>query len=144
MKMTKDGTDPNQIINVLKKFKLNFLEYPYMTLKQLKYFVNTHKPVFMMIQAWSESKKSYKDVWDEGHWVVAIGYDDEGVYFEDPSLLRKRGFINFDRLDEKWHDIGPINEPVDHYGLVVWERISFVKIPERIRLILLNKIFKIF
>jgi len=43
-----------------------------------------------MIQAEGEEKgnggwrKSYKGIWSEGHWVIAIGYDRDGMFFEDP------------------------------------------------------------
>ncbi len=59
--------------------------------------------------------------WGEGHWVVAIGYDRAGMYFEDPSLAAIRGFLPYAGLEERWHDTGPRNRRMEHYGLAVWK-----------------------
>jgi predicted double-glycine peptidase len=78
-----------------------------------------------MLQAWpSRSKKNYKNDWKDGHWVVAIGYDAKGVYFEDPSLAAIRGFLNYKDLKVRWHDqagSGKEKRYIDHYGLAIWK-----------------------
>jgi hypothetical protein len=52
---------------------------------------------------------------------VAIGYDRDGVFFEDPSLQAVRGFMAYAELEERWHDVGPKKEHIEHYGLVLWK-----------------------
>lgn len=118
--MAKDGTDPFQLVEVIEKYKLCYLEYRPMTSYQLIDFLNKQKPVMIMLQAWGYLP-SYSDVWDNGHWVIAIGYDTKGFYFEDPSSSRKRGYLLFEDLEQRWHDIeGHDEHQVEHYGLVVW------------------------
>ncbi len=94
-----------------------------MTLDEIKAYLDRGKPVMLMIQAWrdSETEESYEQEWNEGHWVVAIGYDRAGMYFEDPSLAAIRGFIPYAELEERWHDTGPKRKHMDHYGLTVWK-----------------------
>lgn len=119
LKMNKMGTDPWQFINMIERYRLKHLEYKIMTRQQLKYFIDEGKPVIVTVQAW-KYLKSYKDVWKEGHWIVAIGYDEKGFYFEDPSHKDVRGFIPYDEFEDRWHDTGNNDLPEDHYGLVVW------------------------
>lgn len=122
------GTHPFQLIAVLKKFKLESEPLYPGTIRRLKSHLRAGHPVLMMIQAWGEDDdtgcplESYDGVWDQGHWVVAIGYDDEGVFFEDPSLEAVRGFIGYEELDERWRDLGPHNKHMDKYGLAVWKK----------------------
>lgn len=58
----------------------------------------------MLLQSWSGVKnKNYKKDWDDGHYVVAIGYDKNHLYFEDPySVLRT--YLSIKEVNERWHD----------------------------------------
>jgi len=121
-----EGTHPYQLRALIKKLKLKKEEYPDMTKEQLISCLDKGRPVIMMLQAYGEDKsgrplKSYVGVWKEGHWVVAIGYDQYGVFFEDPSLEAIRGFIPYKELDERWHDLGPEDEEIEHYGMEIWK-----------------------
>jgi len=124
---TRIGAHPYQLVHVAKEFRLKHKEYCPMTIGQLRSSLRAGRPVLMMIQAWGEDDetgrplKSYEGVWDEGHWVAAIGFDDEGVFFEDPSLEAVRGYIGYKALDERWHDVGPRNKHMTRYGLVIWK-----------------------
>ncbi len=123
MKMGRGGSDPEHIIRAAKKYGLKYKEYRPMSITQLKKILNEGRPVIIMIQAWPYYPNvNYKNDWDDGHWIVAIGYDQYGVYFEDPSLAAIRGFIKYSDLELRWHDIeGPIKNKVDHYGVVIWK-----------------------
>lgn len=130
LNLTSNGTDPYQIIKFLKKYKkynLNFKEFRKMKLKELIKCIENKKPVLMMLQAWTENKKlPYKNAKKDGHWVVAIGYDRENIYFEDPSLNNVRGYIDKVELEDRWHDIENYSSKdkkvhlTDHYGIAVW------------------------
>ncbi len=122
----EEGTHPYQLRRLVNKLKLKKKEYPNMTRKQLISCLDKGRSVLIMLQAYGEDKrgrplKSYKGIWKEGHWVVAIGYDRDGVFFEDPSLEAMRGFIPYKELEERWHDIGPVYEHVEHYGMAIWK-----------------------
>lgn len=126
MKMSRSGSDPEHIIRGAKKYGLQVKWFHRMTIGTLKRYLGQRKPVVMMLQAWGRhrngrKRRTYKGIWNDGHWVVAIGYDKEGVFFEDPSLQAIRGYLSFSELDERWHDIGPGNGHMEHYGVVIWK-----------------------
>jgi uncharacterized protein len=128
LKMDKRiGSHPFQITRVARKYGLKVVERQPMSIAELRKVLRQRKPVLMMIQAWGEEentpgyRKSYKDIWEDGHWVVAIGYDREGIFFEDPSLQAVRGYLTDEELEERWHDVGPHQRHVDHYGMVLWK-----------------------
>jgi len=120
------GADPGHIMQALVKYGLEFKPFYPMSIRQLKASVDRRRPVILMLQAWGETtqgqwRPTYKWIWRDGHWVVAIGYDANGVFFEDPSIRTARGFIAFDELKERWHDWGPRYEHLYYYGICVWE-----------------------
>ena len=125
MRMPRTGSDPEHIIRAVEKYGLRHREFFPMSRAQLKGCLDRRRPVILMLQAWGETRlgaprRGYKTIWEDGHWVVAIGYDGRGVFFEDPSLQAVRGFLSFGELDVRWHDWGPKYEHMDHYGIAVW------------------------
>jgi predicted double-glycine peptidase len=120
---TRVGTHPDQVITTAERYGLRVSGKDFMTVDEVKALLDQGKPVMMMIQAWrdSETEETYVGEWGEGHWVVAIGYDHAGMYFEDPSLAAIRGFISYPGLKERWHDTGRRGKHMEHYGLAIWK-----------------------
>jgi predicted double-glycine peptidase len=124
-----DGLDPYEIVSYLISKKLKFKEFRQMSIPQLKKCIDEYKPVLMMIQAWGDRywKNAYKHYWKSGHWIVAIGYDDDNFYFEDPTIKGKfRGYIKIDELYNRWHDIENYHSRdnrvhhTEQYGIAIW------------------------
>lgn len=82
LKTNIKGTKVSNIKNLSKILNLNFLDFHNMSIAHLEWFINLGKPVLCPIRAWSA-----------GHYVVAIGFDDNKIYFEDPFLNGFRGHI---------------------------------------------------
>ncbi|MGE0549063.1 MAG: C39 family peptidase [Kofleriaceae bacterium] len=122
MQMSSRGSDPAHLIAALDRFGLQHRERQPMTDDELRASLDAGRPVIVMLQAWAEPRPvSYRDHWIDGHWVVAIGYTADGIVFEDPLLDGERGFLGYDELDERWHDLeGAHDREVVRYGLVVW------------------------
>jgi predicted double-glycine peptidase len=59
--------------------------------------------------------------WHDGHWVVAIGYNKLGFFFEDPSLHAIRGFMSYDELDARWRDTGKAGKHIPRFGVAIWK-----------------------
>lgn len=118
------GSDPAHVLHAVRRYGLMHREYRPMTAHQLARSLDRGRPVLLMLQAWRDGgARAWRDVWDSGHWVVAIGYDARGVYFEDPSLADARGFLAHDALDERWHDIEGVEERrVHRYGIAIWRQ----------------------
>ncbi|RPI19300.1 MAG: hypothetical protein EHM58_02260 [Ignavibacteriae bacterium] len=132
MNLDDSGSDPYQIINAVRKIGLKYKEYRRMTISRLKRCIDARKTVMIMVQAWGD-KRSYelrKKDCKNGHWLVAIGYDKDNIYFEDPSLNRTIGYIKIKELDARWYDkesYGPNDKTIhfsDHYGVAIWGRKS--------------------
>lgn len=114
----KDGTFNNDIKKVLDYFNIQYREDSF-TIEDLKSHIDQGFPTIISLQAWSNKEiESYENVWDEGHNVVVIGYDEKRFYFEDPSAF-KRTFLTFDELNNRWHDTDIDDIKVNHWGIVI-------------------------
>ena len=121
----EDGSDPAHVLRAVTRYGLHYREYRPMTDRQLARCLDRGRPVLLMLQAWPDEPPltGFANVWDSGHWVVAIGYDARGVCFADPSLERARGFLTHDALAERWHDVeGEDAHHVHRYGVAIWRQ----------------------
>jgi predicted double-glycine peptidase len=109
----KNGTRPEEIVNWARKFGLMAECAEYMSDAELKAHLDAGRPVICSIQAYGKTPQRieqytakenghYLDL--DGHYIVAIGYDHENFYFEDPSLAGRRGFIPIAEFGARWHE----------------------------------------
>lgn len=121
MKLTRAGADPSQIVSAAKKYGLRAVVTRDMSDRELAEHLDHGRPVILMLQAWARPRpRSYARRWDDGHWVVAIGYDAEVFYFEDPVIHTSRGFISRSELGARWHDIeGRARTHVERLGIAL-------------------------
>jgi predicted double-glycine peptidase len=125
MDFGEDGSDPAHLVGAARRYGLHVCEYRAMTDRQLARCLDRDRPVILMLQAWPDKQPltGFRDVWDSGHWVVAIDHDARGVYFADPSLEGARGFLSYEDLDERWHDIEGVEERrTVRYGVAMWRQ----------------------
>ena len=60
--------------------------------------------------------------------MVAIGYDDKFIYFEDPSILGGVGYIPKAEFLVRWHDYDTnVDDRYIHYGMPLEGRRSWVE-----------------
>ncbi len=98
------GTSIKGINKTAKHFKLK-CEIKAMSIEEIKSYIDKGKPVILQIQAWPKRKvKNWRTHWDSGHFVVAIGYDQGKIYFEDPHTSF-RAYLKYGELEERWHDM---------------------------------------
>jgi predicted double-glycine peptidase len=116
---SESGTDPENIIKIGKKLGLNPVAKVGMTLKQLMGHLDKKRPVICTMQAWGEPDNYHNS--EDGHYVVAIGYTKDRIYFEDPSLEGLRGYLNYDEFDKRWHDVDSHGHDCRHLGIVFRE-----------------------
>ena len=125
----KNGTDYHHMIRFAGEHGLQAEAKAEMTLAQLEKCLDECKPVLCSIQAYAENIPAEKraEVYkkdDNGHYLVAIGYDDDNVYFMDPSLTGRRGFLPKPEFEARWHDNeGTTEQPklISHLGLIIWK-----------------------
>jgi len=115
---TENGSSPAGLRKVATTYNIPFSEGKF-TINDLKMHIDNKWPTVMPIQAYPEDPENwdYAEDWEDGHWVIAIGYSNIGIFFEDPSST-KRTFIAYDDLDKRWHDIDNDGNKLDHYGIV--------------------------
>jgi predicted double-glycine peptidase len=109
----KDGTKPEDIVKWARNLGLTAEYVVNMTDAELKRHLDAGHPVICSMQAYGQTARRieqytakkgghYLDL--NGHYIVAIGYDDRNFYFEDPSLAGRRGFIPIADFGHRWHD----------------------------------------
>ena len=120
VKVTDEGTSWQNIKAYALKQGFNVDVRLNMTLNDLKKLLAEHKPVMLAIQAWADKPVDYKNDWNDGHWVVAIGYDNDNIYFMDPSTLGNYTFIPTLEFLNRWHDtdIDGITK-LGHFGMCI-------------------------
>jgi len=115
----KDGTAYLEMVRFAleKSFQVDIIKE--MKLERLKSDIERGLPVICLIQAWSEqSSVDYKQDWDDGHYVVAIGFDTNNIYFMDPSTLGNYAYIPIPEFLSRWHDTDG-KERLENFGMVI-------------------------
>lgn len=101
------GTHPESILRVARERGLRAELREGLGLEDLRASLQRGVPVIADIQAWTNGKPagfSWKDDWEDGHYVIVLGMDSNHIYVEDPSLLGCRGTIPRQEFLERWHD----------------------------------------
>ncbi len=91
-----------------------------MSLEELKAILRNGSPVLCAIQAWPNQPVDWKTDWDDGHWVVAIGYDETRILFMDPSTLGNYTYIPNEEFLDRWHDTdSDCVTKLTHFGIAI-------------------------
>jgi predicted double-glycine peptidase len=110
----KDGTTPENIIKCAKKLGFQAEAKTGMKISELIGYL----PVLCAMQAWGKPEIYRKN--KSGHYVVAIGYDNNNIYFEDSSITNERGFLRHDEFLKRWHDIDAHGHQCNQLGIAIW------------------------
>lgn len=111
-KIFNNGILINSIKDIAEYFGLKCEIIRGMTVKQLKSNLDKKIPVIVLLQAWMDYRqgKTWKEDYEDGHYVVAIGYDSSRFIFGDPSTL-DRTYLSTKELEDRWHAIGDNGKP---------------------------------
>jgi predicted double-glycine peptidase len=119
----EQGTHPRAIVRGLRKIGLSAEMREGMTIEELRGHIDAGHLVILDFQAWGEPVgKDYAREWEDGHYTVAVGYNDDVIFIEDPSLLGSIGYLTNDELERRWHDYeleGGKRREYVHLGIVV-------------------------
>jgi ABC-type bacteriocin/lantibiotic exporter with double-glycine peptidase domain len=90
-----------------------------LTIQKLKALIASGIPVQVLIQAWSgEDNFEYGFDFNNGHYVVAVGFDEDGkIYFEDPWAT-SRVWMSEEEFEKRWTAKfqGPNEKEIYHFG----------------------------
>jgi len=106
------GTPYREIVRFAKSLGYDVSVQTHMSIDELRGIVQTKQtPVIIALQAWSgeDEKLPWRDRWEDGHYVVVIGFGDgedgrKRVFFMDPSTLGNYTYVPEDEFMERWHD----------------------------------------
>ena len=107
------GTYPDDIIRVAKALGLQAEYKENMSMADLENYVAEGIPVVVDCQAWrsvSQYNESWADTWNNGHWLVVIGIDENNVTLEDPYILGDRGIMSREEFLARWHNVRGLDE----------------------------------
>lgn len=113
----EEGTPPQNIRELADQLGLQTIVKQNMSDDELKQWMDRGVPVILLIQAWGDPATYSAD--GNGHYVVAIGYNDDELIVEDPSLRLTRGYIDWSDLNTRWHDSGMNGEKYSRWGMAV-------------------------
>jgi len=119
LKTDDEGTLIANIIQFLEDKGLQASEYHGMSIDDLKKSIDDGNPVIIAVQAWGD-EEDYDKSEENGHYVVAIGYEKDKIIFDDPSILSNRGYLTINDLKKRWHDYDSgMKKKLINYGIVV-------------------------
>jgi predicted double-glycine peptidase len=119
----EQGTAYPNMVSFAESLGFQVSVYTELTLGELKRYIDSRQPVLIAIQAWRESAGDWAQDWNDGHYVVAVGYDQDNFYFMDPSTLGNFTFIPNAEFLDRWHDVYQ-DKPLVHFGMVVTKSVS--------------------
>lgn len=119
-KTNKEGTPPENIIRTAVELGLSVNTKQYMTIRELRSYLDQGIPVICLIQAWGDAEY-YKTHDYDGHYVVAIGYTDDKIYFMDPSIKGSHGFLKNAEFMARWHDEETDGAKTVQCGIAIWK-----------------------
>jgi hypothetical protein len=114
------GTPPPELVDFARGWGYQTIAYEHMTIDEILAFLDQGKPVVCAIQAWGTPRNYRKR--RNGHFVTAIGYDDERqrLIVHDPAIKRNRGYRIYADFDKHWYNEEPDGTNYDHWGAAIW------------------------
>jgi len=100
------GTEAGPIVKVARTHGLVASYRRRWGVADLRKSLGKGETVIIAVQAWTDrAVADWSEVWDDGHWVVVVGLDDEKVYVMCPSIGEGYGYVDLSELAARWHDL---------------------------------------
>ncbi len=103
------GTPLANMIRVAEKHGFQVSAGNGASVDTVKQYLDANHPVIVLVQAWAQrymALEDWKANYDNGHYVIVIGYDDRIIIFEDPASLG-RTWMTEEEFIARWHDMDP-------------------------------------
>lgn len=116
-----DGTLVKEIAKFAESEGFVVKTYHNWNLEALKASVDQGVPVLVLLQAWADLEDpshDYKTDWEDGHFSVVVGYDENNIYFMDPSTFGNYTFIPTQEFLDRWHDVDG-SEKLYNFGMTI-------------------------
>jgi len=100
----KDGTEAYMLAEVARAHGLRAEYRSDVTVAELRAALAAGTTVILVLQAWRDTKKPWRDDWDDGHYVVLVAIAGDRLYAMDPSADDGFSWMTLGELAERWHD----------------------------------------
>jgi predicted double-glycine peptidase len=116
------GTPVSAMVEFAQRRGFEVRAGPDWTLDDVKAQIDEGHPVIVLVQAWAERRMSlseWRRNFDDGHYVVVVGYEGDSLFFEDPASFH-RTWLKAPEFLARWHDLDPsTGEKLMQFGLVL-------------------------
>ena len=123
--INSNGTLIKNIIFVAEEYGFDVIEKYDTGIDEIKRFIDTSHPVIVLVQAWAEkymTLEEWHEHYDDGHYVIVIGYYKNKIVFEDPSSFRKT-WLTEEEFLIRWHDKDPETDNIiNQFALILTGR----------------------
>jgi predicted double-glycine peptidase len=102
------GTYPEDMVRGARSLGFDAEMKDHLTLDEVERFTAAGDPMIALAQVWRSYKdgvSSAADEWENGHYIVVLGVDDEYVYFQDPYVRMSKAFVPRKSFEDHWHQI---------------------------------------
>jgi len=100
----KDGTEPFMLEAVARAHGLRAEYRIGASVDDLRAALAAGTTVILDLQAWRDTKRPWRDDWDDGHYIVLVAIDGDRLYAMDPSADHGFSWLTLGELEERWHD----------------------------------------
>jgi len=100
----KDGTEAYMLEAVARAHGLRAQYRSDVTVDELRAALAAGTTVILDLQAWRDTKRPWRDDWDDGHYVVLVAIVGDRLYAMDPSADDGFSWLTLGELAERWHD----------------------------------------
>jgi hypothetical protein len=114
------GTEYQSILSFVKAQGLTASFHENMKPTDLMRFIDAGIAPLLIIQAWSDDAIDYSQDWKNGHYIVACGYYEQGIYAMDPYTLGNYTYLPFEDLKRRWHTVDQSGNRHYHSGLIMY------------------------
>jgi predicted double-glycine peptidase len=105
---SEEGTYPENIVRGAQAFGFEAEARDHLSLQEVEQFTAEGAPMIALVQAWRSEKRASDSPaaeWDNGHYIVVLGVDNDNVYFEDPYARMSKAFMPRDTFVDHWHQV---------------------------------------
>lgn len=113
------GAEPEAIAKVAQDLGLDAVPVLDLTLDDLRECLDGGMTAILCIQAWKDRDVRYLVDYDDGHYVVLVGMDEENAWVMDPWLDSGYGKMPLLQLDQRWHNPDTEGMPQEHMAVLI-------------------------
>lgn len=107
--------------NIVKYFSYHGFktESRKMTVKDIESYISKSIPVIVLLQARSDTKVDYTKTREEWHYIVAIWYNKDYLFFDDP-ILKNIWYMDKKEFVSRRHDMTNKITKYVHHGIAIY------------------------